>query len=83
MFTPDLIEQLRIISGLLKLKHFNGIWYNQGMLSVRRFRDHFEAPQYLPWEVAARMVETGELVERKPPTSLRDQAPDGRIKRSA
>ena len=83
IFRPDLREQLRIVAALLKLKHFDGIWYNDGTLTVRRFQDHMETPQYLPWEVAARMVETGELVERKPPTSLRDQAPDSRIKRSA
>lgn len=68
---PSLEEQLRIIGALLKMKHFDGIWCNQGTLTVRRFRDHFEVPEYLSWERAAEMVRTGEMVERKPPTALK------------
>lgn len=68
IFIPSLEQQMAIISGLLKLKHFDGIWYCDGTLSVRRFRDHNETPQYLPWERARLMVEAAAgLGERKPP----------------
>lgn len=57
IFTPDQDEQIKIISDLLKLKHFDGIWYNDGVLSVRRFRDPCEIPQYLPWKRAVQMID--------------------------
>lgn len=66
---PSEAEQLRIVAGLLKLKHFDGIWFNGGTLSVRRFPDPMEVPEYLSWERAAQMVATGQMVERKPATS--------------
>jgi hypothetical protein len=71
IYIPDLPEQLRIIGALLKMKHFDGIWCNQGTLTVRRFRDHFEVPEYLSWAEAKRMVDVGEaLMDRKPPQSI-------------
>jgi hypothetical protein len=73
-FVPALEEQLRIIGGLLKLHHFDGIWCNQGTLTVRRFRDHFEVPQYLPWDQAAAMLKTAEALPRpKPPAFERPE----------
>jgi hypothetical protein len=70
VITPSLEEQLRIIGGLLKLKHFDGVWCNGGTLTVRRFRDHFEVPEYLSWDAASKMVAAGEaLLERKPAQS--------------
>ncbi len=69
--TPCIEEQLRIVAALLKLKHFDGIWCNGGTLTVRRFRDHFEVPEYLSWAAAAQMVAAGDaLLERKPTASL-------------
>lgn len=65
---PPLEEQLRIIGGLLKLKHFDGIWFNGGTLSVRLFRDHLETPKYLSWEDAAQMVAAGKSLRPKPAT---------------
>lgn len=73
---PELGEQLRIVAGLLKLKHFDGIWCSKDLLTVRRFRDHFEVPEYLPWETARRMVEAGEALAAqfgdRPGVELRD-----------
>jgi len=71
VITPKLEEQIRIIGGLLKLKHFDGVWCNGGTLTVRRFRDHFEVPEYLSWTEAAQMIAAGQaFLERKPPTSV-------------
>jgi hypothetical protein len=64
---PSEAEQRRIIGELLKLKHFDGIWYSKGTLSVRRFRDHFEEPRALSWEEAKRMTDVAAgLPEAKP-----------------
>lgn len=40
---------------LLKLRHFEGIWYNGLTIGVRRFADG--APEYLSWSEAVRMLE--------------------------
>jgi hypothetical protein len=62
---PELNEQIRIISGLLKMKHFDAIWCDRDLLTVRRFRDHFEVPRYLPWLAAAAMVEVANKTHGK------------------
>lgn len=68
---PSLEDQIRIIGGLLKLKHFDGIWCNGGTLTVRRLRDHFEVPRYLSWERAQLMLEAAEALKPKPAESLK------------
>ena len=51
-------EQVRveIIRALLKLKHFDGVWYDGKYLSVRKFPDN--APlEHLSWGDAVKILE--------------------------
>lgn len=48
-------RRLEIIQALLKLKHFDGLWYNDRTLAVRKFATG--TPQYLSWKEAIGIVE--------------------------
>jgi len=72
---PELEDQIRILSGLLKMKHFDAIWCNQGLLTVRRFADHFEVPEYLPWKLAAAMVDAAGRLEELRKSAVSEAVP--------
>jgi hypothetical protein len=60
---PPEAKRIEILLGLLKLKRFEGIWYNGRTIGVRQFATG--EPEYLSWEDALRILEP----QRKPPAS--------------
>lgn len=69
---PSEAERWQIIQGLLKIRHFHGIWYNGMTISVRRFcggMGGYGEPEYLSWSEARAILETATApvtAERKP-----------------